>query len=418
MRGPSRYFGGDTAVAELVRDRLMDVVDGRTDVRVGVADGPFAASLAARAADPIRVVEPGETPAFLRPLPVTVLEREELCDVVQRLGLRTLGAFADLPAADVIARFGDEGRAAHRLAAGLDERPPDGRPPPPDWSVSAEIDPPADRIDRVAFCSRVLAEELHARLLGEGVACTRVAIEAETEHGEELVRLWRHEGTLSAAAVSDRVRWQLDGWLNGSAVSRPTGGIVRVALVPDEVVPAQGRQLGFWGGETEMDERAARVADRLQGQLGPEAVRVPEVRGGRHPEEQLVLVPTAAVELRGRSMGGVDGTSADAPWPGRLPRPSPARVLARPVTVALVSADGSGVSVDGRGLVSSPPARLFIDGVASDITAWAGPWPVNERWWDRDGRRRSARFQILTDDGMARLVVCEHGQWSVTAVWD
>ena len=418
MRGPSRYFGGDTAVAELVRARLVEVLDGRTEVRIGVADGPFAAGLAARTAAPIRMIEPGRTPAFLRPLPVTVLDRDDLCDVVERLGLRTLGAFADLPAADVLARFGDEGRAAHRLAGGLDERPPNARPKPPDWSVSAEIDPPADRIDRVAFCARTLAEELHDQLSTEGVACTRVAIEAETEHGEELVRLWRHEGALSAAAVSDRVRWQLDGWLNGSAASRPTGGIVRVALVPDEVIPAQGRQLGFWGGETEVDERAARVAARLEGQLGPEAVRVPEVKGGRHPDEQLVLVPAATVELRGRSLGRLDGNHLEAPWPGRLPRPSPARVLPRPLPVALTAADGVNVSITGRGLVSAAPTRLRVDGHAHDVTAWSGPWPVDERWWDVDGHRRAVRFQILTADGLARLVVCEHGQWSITAVWD
>jgi protein ImuB len=418
MRGPSRYFGGDTAVAEMVRARMVGALDGRTDVRIGVADGPFAAGLAARTASGIRVIEQGLTPAFLRPLPVTVLDRDDLCDVVQRLGLRTLGAFADLPAADVLARFGDEGRAAHRLAGGFDERPPDARLPRPDWSVSAEIDPPADRIDRVAFCARTLAEELHGRLAAEGMACTRVAIEAETEHGEELVRLWRHEGALSAAAVSDRVRWQLDGWLNGSAVTRPTGGIVRVALVPDEVVPAQGRQLGFWGGETEVDERAARVAARLQGQLGPEAVRVPEVRGGRHPDEQLVLVPAASVELRGRSLGRLDGDNPGAPWPGRLPRPSPARVLPRPVPVALTTTDGTNVSVTGRGLVSAAPTQLRVDGHDHDVTAWSGPWLVDERWWDVDGHRRAARFQILTADGLARLVVCEHGQWSITAVWD
>jgi protein ImuB len=250
------------------------------------------------------------------------------------------------------------------------------------------------------------------------MACTRVAIEAETEHGEVLSRLWRHEGALSAAAVSDRVRWQLDGWLNGSAVSRPTGGIVRVALVPDEVGPAQGRQLGFWGGETEVDERAARVAARLQGQLGPQAVRVPEMKGGRHPEDQLVLVPAGAVELRGRTVDRGPGGHAEAPWPGRLPSPSPARVLPRPVPAALTAGDGTDVTVTGRGLISAVPTRLRVDGLTHDVSAWSGPWPIDERWWDVAGHRRAVRFQILTVDGLARLVVREHGQWSITAVWD
>ena len=274
----------------------------------------------------------------------------------------------------------------------------------------------------MAFCARTLAEELHRRLDGEGVACVRVAIEAETEHGETLLRLWRHEGALSAAAIADRVRWQLDGWLNGSAVTRPSGGIARVALVPDEIVPAMGRQLGFWGGETEVDERAARVAARLQGQLGADAVRVPELRGGRHPDEQLSLVPVATVELRARRFGATTppGPGADdrPPWPGRLPAPSPSRVPRTPWAAELHDEQGRMVNVTGRGLASAPPARLVVDGRASSVVAWAGPWPVDERWWDGDAHRRRARFQIVTDDGLARLLALEHGRWWVTALWD
>lgn len=416
MRGPARYFGGDEAVAALIHERMGAVLDGRTDLRVGIADGPFAAGLAARAAAPTRIVAEGESPSFLAPMSISVLERPELTDVLLRLGLRTLGAFAALPAADVLARFGDEGRGAHRLAAGLDERPPDARFPPPDWSIATEVDPPADRVDRVAFAARTLADELHQRLDREGIACVRIAIEAETEFGESMVRLWRHEGALSAGAIADRVRWQLDGWLNGPAASRPSGGIARVALVPDEVVPAKGRQLGFWGGESEVDERAVRVVARLQGQLGADAVRVPEYRGGRNPDEQLVLVSAATVELRGRAVVP-ETDDVEAPWPGRLPAPSPSRVLDAPWPAELLDADGAMVLVSGRGMSSAPPTTLVIGRRTLDIVGWAGPWPISERWWDEDHRRR-ARFQVITDDGQARLVTLEDGRWWVTAVWD
>lgn len=415
MRGPGRYFGGDQAVADLVHERMGTALDGRTDLRIGIADGPFAAGLAARAAYPTRIVDEGESPSFLAPMAISVLERPELTDVLFRLGLRTLGSFAALPATDVLARFGDEGREAHRLAAGLDERPPDARLPPVDWSIATEIDPPADRIDRVAFCARSLADDLHQRLDREGIACVRIAIEAETEHGETMLRLWRHEGALSAAAIADRVRWQLDGWLNGSAATRPSGGIARVALIPDEVVAAKGRQLGFWGGETEVDERAARVAARLQGQLGADAVMVPEHQGGRHADEQLTLVPAATVELRGRSLHEND---EEAPWPGRLPRPSPSRVPTQPVAAELLDAADRMVTVTGRGLPSAAPSTLVVDRRRLAITGWSGPWPVDERWWDTDEHRRRARFQILTDDGEARLLTLEQRQWWITAIWD
>ena len=45
-------------------------------------------------------------------------------------------------------------------------------------------------------------------------------IGAETEHGEAHERVWRTEGTFTALAIADRVRWQLDGW---SDTPGPTG---------------------------------------------------------------------------------------------------------------------------------------------------------------------------------------------------
>ena len=459
-RGPARYFGGEAALAELVLARtggaIAALLAGCSEdapagaVRVGIADGPFAALLAARSGEPTRIVEPGRSPEFLAPMPISVLGRRELSagprlssgsesadgagltEVLARLGLGTLGAFAALKTADVLARFGNEGVSAHRLARGLDEHSPQGRLPPPDWSVASEIDPPADRIDRVAFCARSLADELHQRLRSEGVECVRIAIEAETEHGESMVRVWRHVGALSAAVIADRVRWQLDGWLSGRAggsTDRPTGGIVRVVLAPQEVVAAGGCQLDFWGSGSagssakETDGRAERVAARLQGQLGAEAVLVPVYGGGRHHKEQLRLVPSAEVELLGRSVTAADtprsaGADGVAPWPGALPAPSPARVLSTPRVVELLDADGSAVVVSGRGRVSSPPHLLVVDGRSCEVVAWAGPWPVYERWWDDERSCRQARFQLLTDDGLARLVALESGQWSVVAVWD
>lgn len=448
-RGPSRYFGGDDALAARVHERVDALLAERGwagAASVGVADGPFAAGLAAESAfGEVRVVPAGAAARFLAPLPVAVLDRAALADgpglidVLTRLGLRTLGAVAALPAADLVARFGLDGQAAHRLARGLDERPPDTRIPAPVLRCEAELDPPADRVDTAAFVAKALADDLHARLDHLGLACTRVAILAETEHGESLERLWRHEGALTPGAIADRVRWQLDGWLTGSAAHRPTSGITLLALVPDEVVAATGRQLGFWGGESAADERAVRAIARVQGLLGTDAVTVPEWRGGRGPADQVVRVPAHAVDLDGpRPAARPD--SVAPPWPGRLPAPAPSTVHPEPFPVEVVDAAGEPVQVSGRGLVSAAPAHMSSSsgsgsssgssgpvgsGGASrnrapghDVVAWAGPWLADERWWDPPAHRRRARFQVATADGRAHLLAVEGGRWWVEATYD
>jgi len=430
-RGPSRYFGGDEALARRVDGLVAEVVAG--EHRVGVADGPFAAALAAERG---LVVPPGETPAFLAPLRVDVLEDPELTDVLVHLGLRTLGDVAALPRADLVARFGWPGERAHRLASGEDGRPPDTRPPPPDLLATVDLDPPAERVDVAAFAAKRLADDLHERLASRGLACAQVVVTAETEHGEVLERCWRHEGALTAAAMADRVRWQLEGWLTSSAASRPTSGVTMLRLRPDEVAGARGRQLGFWGGETAAAERAARALARVEGLLGPGSATVPERRGGRSPAEQIVLVPADAVDLtepglrgpngvdRLRGPNGVDRLrgppSDEAPWPGALPPPTPARLHAPPVPAEVLDRHGRPVGVSGRGLATAAPARVRVADVAGEhtIAAWAGPWPVDERWWDGEVHRRRARFQVLTTDGTAHLLSLEQGRWTLTATYD
>jgi protein ImuB len=77
------------------------------------------------------------------------------------------------------------------------------------------------------------------------------------------------------------------------------------------------------------------------------------------------------------------------------------------------------VTVSARGVASAAPARLSVDGQPwLDVTAWAGPWPLEERWWDSARRRRRARLQVVTVDGQARLATLERGRWQVEATYD
>ncbi|HMC51850.1 MAG TPA: DNA polymerase Y family protein [Acidimicrobiales bacterium] len=431
-RGPSRYFGGDRALAARVAKAASRAVEATTgtggcEARVGIADGLFAAALAARGRT---VVAEGGSAAFLASFPVSALERPELADLLSRLGIRTLGQLASLPHADVLARFGPDGATAHRLARGLEERPVSGRTPPPDLVVSRELDPPAARVDIVAFAAKALATELNERLQGLGLACTRVRVEAETDHGERLSRLWRHDGTLTAGAMAERVRWQLEGWLrcdggdgdtgasngdgSGGGLLRyehATAGIVLLRLAADEVVADRGLQLGFWGGAAEGDERAARALARVQGMLGPEGVVTAVIGGGRGPGEQVRFVPWGDPREPSRPF--------DRPWPGRVPAPAPALVPSPSTAAEVADRQGGVVRVTGRGRISAPPARLSVEGGAwEQVTGWAGPWPADERWWDRRAHRRRARFQVVTEGGAAYLLALEGGRWSVEALYD
>jgi protein ImuB len=282
---------------------------------------------------------------------------------------------------------------------------------------TCELDPPATRVDEAAFAAKGLADRLLARLEALGLACTQVVVEAATEHGESLSRCWRHDGALTPAALVARVRWQLDGWLEQEG-GLP-GGLTLVRLAPDRVVPATGRQLGFWGGDAAAQDRADRALARLQGMLGHDGVVTAVVAGGRAPSERVRWVPW------GEPRDDAAAPGAEVPaWPGAIPGPAPTRVHVPPLPAELLDADGAPLAVSGRGEASAAPARLHCaalpDGGGA-VTAWAGPWAHDLRWWDRVTRRRRVLWQVVTGDGddqVACLVVVEAGRAGVEAVYD
>ncbi|MCO5311867.1 MAG: DNA polymerase Y family protein [Microthrixaceae bacterium] len=444
-RGPARYFGGDGPLAQEVARVVRGQLALPTAVGVGIADGAFGATLAARAAaeldgdagapgepgaapgdgtapgvGPAIVVDVGETPQFLAPFPIDTLGRPELVEVLRRLGLTTLGSFGALPERDVLARFGSEGQRAQRLARGLDLRPPHLVDPPVDLDVVHEADPPIERVDQASFVAKMLADDLHERLGGRGLAAVAIIIEATTTDGQVIERRWRHDATLSSTAVAQRVRWQLDGWLTSTQGrrSRGAGALVRLRVRPTEVVADVGRQLGFWGGADAASIRARGGLARVQAVLGSDSVKVAEWKGGRAPGERYQLVPVDTVGVAADESFELAEPGPE-PWPGSLPDPPPALVWSQPRPAEVVDDAGALVRIDRRGRRSGDPARLSIEsGPWQPVVAWSGPWLVDERWWDAQGHRRRARFQVCTEAGAAHLVTLEAQRWWVEATYD
>lgn len=310
-RGPARYFGGEEPLVRRITDAVADV----TPVEVGVADGLFAALLAAAAG---LIAPPGGTPAFLAPLPVALLDRPDLTELLDRLGIRTLGDFAALPERHVLGRFGADGVACHRVAAGN--------------------------------CGEL-----------EGL---------------------RHPGIVRRLDALRARRGSETG-----TVGEPQ----------------------FWGGVSDADARAARALAAVQELLGPGGVVTARLQGGRGPAQQVRFVTWNTRELD-------PGDGLGAPWPGRIPPPAPVIVHPAPLPAELVGGGGKPVSVSGRGLLTGAPRRLSVEkGPWSEVTAWAGPWPSEERWWSRSARR-NARLQAVAG-GDAHLLLVERGRWWVEATY-
>ncbi|MFE0749347.1 DNA polymerase Y family protein [Gordonia sp. NPDC058843] len=449
----ARYFGGMEALAE----ELVDVVSAcGIESQVGIADEIFTAVLAARYG---HQVEPGADREYLAGRPVADLavepsmsdpSRADLVELLRRLGIGTIGAFADMSVTDVATRFARDAVVAHRLANALPGRVPSSRGVPAELDVDHTCDPPVDRIDVAAFIGRTLADALHRRLRDAAVACTRLTIIATTERGQQHSRTWRCAQPLTPETTADRIRWQLEGWLTGAARqgtkaqgreahgreagraeargARPDSPIVRLRLEPVEVVEAGALHYqlddlsrGGLAGEPDVEERARRSLVRIQGLLGGDAVRIPVLSGGRGPAERITMV----------SLGDEPAPRRDpsAPWPGRLPQPSPTMLVETAIHV--LDAVGQPVKVTDRGAFTAEPVTVELASTRRRRSSWglcwwAGPWPVGSA--DRPaGAQVSvgtveagliARAQVLLDDSRALLLCYRAGEWVVEGVYE
>lgn len=407
LRSPGRFYGGEEEAGAVLAERLVSL--GVWDSRAGVADELFTAEQAARRARPQEslVVPAGGSAPFLRALPVEVLDEPDAVSLLKRLGIRTLGDLARLRQADVRDRFGAHVAWVHRVVGGDGSVPLPARTPPPELERHVDFEPPLESAETVVFSVRQTADAFVAGLAHQGLVCTEVRLEVRCE-GEDpegrpaSVRSWLHPRFFTAADLVDRLHWQLQGT---DAVRAP---VVRVRLVPETVVPDAVHADTLWGGT---DERVARGIARVQGMLGHDAVVVPVLQGGRSPADRQAWVPWGERPTGLRPAG--------PPWPGSLPPPAPTRVLRTPWAAEVHDAARRPVALDDRGSLTGVPA-VFRPGPEDDrqpVAAWAGPWVVEEQWWEAGGRK-IARFQVVGVDGRAWLLALDGDVWWTEAAYE
>ncbi len=384
VSGAVRYYGGEDQVAEQVAAVVAAVAPG---AGIGLADGPFAARAAAAAATD-RPLVISDTAAFLATFDIACIGVTEMVDTFRWLGITTLGELTALPRAAVASRFGPVGLEAHRIASGED-RALHTRQVPDDVVVSESFSPPIEDLERAGFAARSLARRLTEEMGPWGGIPHRIQIEAESALGPTRTRVWRSADPFTEAEVAERVRWQLQAWVEGGGIP---GGVARILLAPADRSD-RGRQLRL-DEDAASEMEASRAVARAQALVGPDAVLTAAPRGGRDPADRV------AWRRWGEDPQPAAGPAA--PWPGRLPPPSP----------ALVVPDRRTLEVEWDG---GFPARVRLGTRWEPVLGWAGPWRRTGRWWE--GELPADRYQIVTSAGALLCEVSDGTCW-LTGVYD
>lgn len=270
--GPNRLSAH--AVAMRMRARRPPYAVTEAAAKRLVAGLPVSA-LNGRLADPRRR-------AAGRPEP---LAEEIACvDSLERLGVRTLGELAALPAAAIADRFGEPGLRALRLARGLDEPL---RPRRPHEELECRFGlPEAASGQQLESALDLLIERLLAHPRRRGRTIRRLRLEARLAGDGG----WRVEIPLRSAAVDpERLRLALAPRL--ADLPGPAAGLGLRAL---ELGPEPGEQQALAPSpDSERRGRLAEAVRQARSAGGRDAVmRVVEVDpGSRVPERRAILTP-------------------------------------------------------------------------------------------------------------------------------
>jgi DNA polymerase-4 len=238
----------------------------------GVAGNKLVAKIATNVGKPdgLVVVPAGAEAAFLAPLPLDLLwgagpkTRAQLAE----LGLRTIGQVAAWPEADLVRRFGENGRALARHARGLDDRPVETETAAK--SISGETTFARD-VTEGEFLRRTyleLAEEVAANLRRDGLAARTVKIKVRWPPFETLTRQVTLEQPTDLADDIHAAAWALfqKVWTPGKRV--------RLIGVGVSGLMEAARQLDLFGESEQLRaEKLARTLDAIRDKYGWESVQ-------------------------------------------------------------------------------------------------------------------------------------------------
>lgn len=385
LTGGQHLFGGETAMARAMLTSLKGL---GVPARIGVADTPGAAWALARYGEaPLTLAPEGEARQALADLPVAALRLDaSAIQLLNRFGLRRIGALTGLPRAALARRFQDAGAfdVLQRLDQALGHLPEPLSPvtAPSVYRTHRGFADPMTSLDAVAAEASALIDRLVLCLEGDAVGARRLELTGFRVDG----RTTSLEVRLSAA--SRRAAHLLRLFKDKGFERLDLGfGIDALALCARATEPLHARQTSTLA-DADPARSSARDAlvDRLSARLGEEAVLTAHLAQSWLPETAETLGPYAS-------------RSEASPHPAVGPRPLLMFNPPEPIEAVAELPDGA-------------PARFIWRRAARRVLRASGPERLGPEWWKERGARRPQRtrdYYRVEDEHGGRYWVFREG---------
>lgn len=353
--------------------------------RIGVAETPDLAWLAARRARPFLRVE--RSLAFLDTLPVEALEPPpEILQILEKWGIRTLGEFAALGRQALVERLGTEAGTMFDRARGTVRRPLKLTTPPERYAESVEFEQEIELLEPLLFMLRRFLEQIARRLERAWLAAGELRLRLVFCGSEDYSRIFR---VPAPTCDVDMLFRMLHTHLEGFRAPHP---VVALHL---EAMPCrpENRQSGLFETMLRDPNGFCETLARLTALLGPGRVGCPVVEPTHRPDAFHVEPLPPECDIRHSKFGN--------------PPLLPLRRFRPPVPIHVRLRNGVPV------LTSGEPGLT----VGGPLKAARGPWRSSGDWWDRKVWSRREWDVELAEGGLCRLH--EDGErWFADGVYD
>ena len=277
----------------------------------------------------------------------------DLRDVLGKLGVHTVGAFVNLPAAGVRTRFGTDAHHLHRLASGALSLPLQPQPAVEPLTSHVDLDVPETNVQRLLFLIKRALDPLFTALATRQHALTalelrlRLETRADEPRAEQIEKLRTAEPTLDIRQVLNLLHLRVE------RQSLPNGVTAITLLVTS--VPATRAQLQLFQLQSRRDLRAAdRALARIKAEFGEGTVVHVSLTDGHLPEATFTWQPLEHVV-----------------------RPTPHPVDVRPVIRRLFTRPRR---LPSR-LRHEPDGWMLRGAQHGHVVQMHGPYVVSGGWW-------------------------------------
>jgi len=270
-----RLLGDGKTIALAIKRRVRAELS--LVASVGVAPGKLAAKIASDIDKPdgLRVVPPDQLLGFLHPLPVTRLwgVGDTTREVLEAMGLSTIGDVARYPEAALVGRLGaTTGHHLAALARGEDHRPVVAERDPVTIGHQETFDDDVADKGELAVLLLDQSDRVAARLRAADLRARAVVLTVKYDDFRQITRRTTLDAATSDGGVLARTAIEL---LAKVAIEPRKGGRVRLCgIAATQLEPRDApRQLGFDEAARAKGERLGDAIDKLAAKYGKGAIR-------------------------------------------------------------------------------------------------------------------------------------------------